>query len=590
MALSLFASADAAAQGSCISTLTTPGLVYPLLDPRLIRDGDLPQIYGYGLKEDRIDIRVDDGIGLNLAPNEMSITLVSNVTWAKEIVAWNFFSGYGTTLYTKDQSRGPISMRITRGSCASTTHTIVLRKAGWFPGSMYDMYHFDPGNFWTLWGGKSVTITWGSDNSGDPEYPPYCPSPCVPVGTLAPRTLAAKLVGDFNNDGRADIALTGKAGWGSVPVAFSNGDGTFSVTNAFVGEFAAWASQPGVKPLVGDFNNDGRADIALTGGAGWSSIPVAFSNGDGSFRVTNVFVGEFAAWASQPGVKPLIGDFNNDGKIDIALTGGGNWGSVPVAFSNGDGSFRVTNVFVGEFAAWAARPGVKPLVGDFNNDGKTDIALTGGVGWHSIPVAFSNGDGSFSVTNAFVGDFAAWASPGVKKLVGDFNGDGKTDIALIGGTGWNTLPVAFSNGDGTFTVTNRDVGFGSTGEAARWVLESVVGDFDGDRKADIAMFYSGGHGLAWLFRSRGDGTFEQRISCVGYFGSSANELYATKLVGDFNNDGKADVALTGGIGWDTLPVAFGNAPSAYIGPPAYCYQDFALRNFPIGDFAGWSAP
>jgi hypothetical protein len=49
-------------------------------------------------------------------------------------------------------------------------------------------------------------------------------------------------VGDFNRDGKSDVAITGPAGWGSVPIAFSSGDGNWSVTNESVGSFASWAS------------------------------------------------------------------------------------------------------------------------------------------------------------------------------------------------------------------------------------------------------------------------------------------------------------------------------------------------------------
>jgi hypothetical protein len=605
--VSLAASGNAAAQ--CIYTPYQPqGFAYPLHDWRVIDEGDLPQTSVWDASEDKIEVRVDDGTSLGLAMNQMQITLVIDMRkhWQKQIFQWNSRTGNGRSISTPGPFDGGVivppdglwrvSMRITKASCGA--ETIVFVKARW-GGTLSPVYHLDPNNFWTLWGGKSVTFTWVDDSGSVSGYPAPCSSPCVPLGRLAPITPVKKLAGDFDGDFKTDIALTGVAGWSTLPVAFSKGDGTFRVTNSVVtnavaGDFAGWASTPGVKALVGRFDADSRADIVLTGGAGWNTVPVAFSNGGGTFRVTNLFVGDFAGWASSPRVKALVGDFNGDGLSDVALTGVAGWQSLPVAFSNGDGTFRVTNSMVtnvapGDFAGWASTPGVKAWVGDFDNDGYADIALTGGAGWNTLPVAFSNGNGTFRVTNFFVGDFAAWASPAVKKLVGDFNNDGRTDIALIGGTSWDTLPVAFSNGNGTFNVTNRQIGFSTVGAAPRWMLEAVTGDFDGDHKADVAIFHPNSfYGRAWMFRSNGDGSFETRTSCVGYFGGASNELYATKLVGDFNSDGKADVALTGMSGWNTLPVALGAAPSNFVGP-AGCYIDFGLRNFPISDFAGWAA-
>ena len=109
----------------------------------------------------------------------------------------------------------------------------------------------------------------------------------------------------------------------------------------------------------------------------------------GVFAVTNIGVGSFSNWAATTNAKPLVGDFNGDGRTDVALTGPSSWGSMPVAFSNGNGIFSVSNQPIVNFAGWAATANAKPLVGDMNRDGRTDVLLTGPSGWASMPVAFS---------------------------------------------------------------------------------------------------------------------------------------------------------------------------------------------------------
>ncbi|SEO47066.1 FG-GAP-like repeat-containing protein [Actinacidiphila rubida] len=375
--------------------------------------------------------------------------------------------------------------------------------------------------------------------------------------------------GDFDGDGRTDLALSASDTWQGLPVASSHGDGTFSTDQAASGDFPRLAATPGARTFTGDFDGDGRTDLAALGAQGWSTLPVAFSNGDGTFRDTRSGVGDFAAWASLPGVKAQVGDFDGDGRSDIALVGGRGWGSVPVAFSNGDGTFRVANASVDSFAGWAQVPGAQVVSGDFDHDGRTDLALVGGGGWGSVPVAFSNGDGTFRIANASSVDFAGWAAvPGARIEVGDVNGDGRTDIALVPGPDtpwWYTLPVAFSNGDGTFRVTNAP-----SADFAGWAqvpgAQVVSGDFDHDGRTDLALVGGGGWGSVPVAFSNGDGTFRvTNASSVDFAGWAAVPGVKAR-VGDFDGDGRTDIALVRGPDtpwWYTLPVAFSSGDGTF---------------------------
>jgi hypothetical protein len=158
-------------------------------------------------------------------------------------------------------------------------------------------------------------------------------------------------------------------GWATIPVASAASNGDWAIRNADAPQFIGdWANQPGVRLIFGDFNGDGLTDIALVRQTpGWNTIPIAFANADGTWRITNgpapQFIGD---WASQPGVSVIAGDFNGNGRTDIALirqTPG--WGTIPVAFANGDGTWTITNGAAPQFIeSWANQPGVRviPLV------------------------------------------------------------------------------------------------------------------------------------------------------------------------------------------------------------------------------------
>ncbi|MEM6796363.1 MAG: phosphatidylinositol-specific phospholipase C domain-containing protein [Acidobacteriota bacterium] len=163
------------------------------------------------------------------------------------------------------------------------------------------------------------------------------------------------------------------------------------------------------------------------------------------WRVTNEPIDGFASWTTKSGVQVVSGDFDNDGKADLAAAGGGGWRTQPTAFSRGDGTFEVYNWGLSDFPILGSNASAKFLVGDLNGDGKSDLALAGGSGWQTLPWARHEVIGAYTYSNPSIPFFAEWANPaGAKVLTGDFNGDGKDDLAVTGAPGATTIGVAFS--------------------------------------------------------------------------------------------------------------------------------------------------
>jgi hypothetical protein len=326
--------------------------------------------------------------------------------------------------------------------------------------------------------------------------------------------------GDYDNDGDLDILLAGATSGGWPPDCVSkvyrnDGGGAFTDIGAGLGgvfgNSAAW----------GDFDNDGDLDILLTGY--WNGSKVYRNDGGGAFTDISAglpFVGDScSAW----------GDYDNDGDLDILLTGYDLSNPVSKLYRNdGGGAFSETGAgLVGVSngsVAW----------GDYDNDGDLDILLTGsgasGLGSPVSKVYRNDGGGTFTdiaaaLTAVELGS-VAW---------GDYDRDGELDILLTGWTASSRVSKVYRNNGGTFA----DIGAGLTGvgsSSAAW------GDYDNDGDLDILLTgctdASCHSSVSKVYRNDG-GTFTD-------IGAALTGVHLSSVAwGDYDNDGDLDILLAG---------------------------------------------
>lgn len=358
-----------------------------------------------------------------------------------------------------------------------------------------------------------------------------------PVGH-SPNAIA---VGDFNGDGKIDLAVTNE-GDNTVSILLGNGDGTFQSQTTIA---------TGVAPdaiVAADFNGDGKLDLAVANFTD-NSISILLGNGDGTFTAGTTVTG-----MNSP-VAMISGDFRSNGRVeDLAVLDQAD-GLVSVLLGNGDGTFaNKINTSVG-------RSPSALVTGDFNADGHADLAVTNG-GSNSVSVLLGNGDGTFSKRT----DFGTGVGPSAI-VAADFNSDGKLDLAVTNKID-NTLSIFLGNGDGTFgTATNFTT---DAGPAA-----ILTGSFASSAFPDLIVVCESAS-LLDVFLGLGNASFATPITVA----TGNSPVAAAK--GDFLGTGLPDVAVAN-QGSNTVSVIlntassqqFSNAPLAPY--PASEYVDLGLK-------------
>jgi hypothetical protein len=225
--------------------------------------------------------------------------------------------------------------------------------------------------------------------------------------------------------------------------------------------------------VAGDFNGDGRLDLAV---ANYDECPATVSillgDGNGNFSPAS---SPNAGGCSSTSV--AVGDFNRDGKLDLAVAN--DFGKVSILFGNGLGNFNQASS-----VATSYRP-MYVAVADFNDDGKLDLAVAN---YNDTKASILLGDG--------LGNFTLASSPGTgynpfSETVGDFNADGKLDLAVLDDGGM--VSILLGDGHGNFTsASSPRTGF--------YPHSVAVGDFNGDGKLDLSVANSSSGTLTILLQ------------------------------------------------------------------------------------------
>jgi len=345
----------------------------------------------------------------------------------------------------------------------------------------------------------------------------------------APGFYAQLAIGDFNGDGAEDLFVTHdpfNINSSDIKVAVLPGNGS----GKFGSPVITRVPVRGVRQLpiftaTGDFNGDGKLDAAITVTTDYlhpqGEVRILLGKGDGSFRVGPAYPLNTTVFGPI-----VVGDFNHDGKPDLAAACGNG---VCVLLGKGNGEFKSPKKYVIDAVAtsWAL------VVGDFNNDGKLDIAATSSCSDHScdsVAFLFGKGDGTFGSPTVYNDNNNPTAI-----AVGDFNSDGNLDLAVVDNGTTNDKYVGYvllGDGNGKFDKTKNFV----VGPAP---ASLVAADFNHDGKLDLAVGdYSLPYpqlGMLEVLHGKGDGTFELRTTY-------AVNPPIPMVVGDFNKNGGPDLA------------------------------------------------
>ncbi len=357
--------------------------------------------------------------------------------------------------------------------------------------------------------------------------------------------VTAAILADVNNDKHLDLVLTNSFCCSSSYTTVLLGDGH--------GGFDAPLSQPSVnegKLIVVDLNLDGKLDLAGIPTNGGNTVNLLFGNGDGTFAPPVSFLLPSQA---QYGINLASGDLNGDGIPDLAvLTNNGSVNTSLITFLNtGKGSFGPPSAYPVAFDSNYL------ALANLNGDKYMDAVVSPYLQGSAVSILLNEGNGAL-----LDGEVISTAQQPQFMVSGDFNGDGKPDLATVNqSTG---LTVLLNNGN------NKQL-FSPEAALPFYTGPLVAGDFNNDHREDLVVLNNNGSGETLLGNGAGSFTLAASSFSTGVGTPAA-------VAADMNGDGNLDIVTTGPT------VNLGNGDGTFR-PPAgftnFCYGPGAVA---VADF------
>ena len=312
------------------------------------------------------------------------------------------------------------------------------------------------------------------------------------------------------------MTLTGVSGTLTASAAASGG-----VQLAFQQQ-----SQP-QRDVQNDFNGDGKSDFLIRDTSnGWITEWIGSSTGAFSNNGANASLQFTLDWKVVE-----TGDFNGDGKDDFLLRRDDGWMTNWLGTSTGGFTNNGANFSVFASVDWKVAG-----AGDFNGDGRSDLLLRNDNGWLTNWLGNANGGFTNNGANSSLFFTTDWSIASV----GDFNGDGISDVLLRRSDGWVTNWLGTSTGGFANNGANTSLFF-----TTDWKIIGT-GDFNGDRKDDLLLRNDSGWVTTWL--GNVNGGFDNNGASSSAYLSNDWKIVG---IGDYNGDTREDLLLKNDSGWTT---------------------------------------